>query len=803
MVSLAGKNTTGYLAGTQAMASSRTTVAPPSNRVRLIVASSVMLTFISFWRAAAIVLNDLGSSAFYAGGIAEQAIGASAPWFILGIMLFSFAVRAVYVESCSMFTRGGVYRVVKEALGGGFAKLSVSALMFDYILTGPISGVSAGQYITGLLNELLIVANQYHWLPPALMDAHGAPISLNMNYSSALLAAAVTIYYWWQNIKGIEESSDKALRVMQITTVMVVVLFIWGSYSVFMRGSHLPPAPIPSNFHFSDDALGFLKGRGLPIFGLFGILMAFGHSVLAMSGEESLAQVNREIEHPKLKNLKRAAIVIAIYSLIFTGGATLLASMLIPNYERTHIYPDNLIAGLAMFMVGPMVWRILFRVFVVVVGFLILSGAINTSMIGSTGVLMRVAEDGVLTDWFRKPHARFGTSYRIVNMVFVLQMATIIITRGDVIMLGEAYAFAVIWSFTFNSLSMLVLRWKYKGERGWKVPPNIRVGKTEIPLGLLSVFLVLLCTATVNLFTKPVATVSGVAFAVIFFVIFSISERINKRRHAQTAKEMKDHFQLEHQDTIDRETVAIRPGGVIVTMRDINHPIALKWTLGRTNTDERDVVVITVRLMGAGGPEYLSAEEQSFSEHEQMVFTKAVSVAESFGKKVSLLVVPAGDVFTALAQTASSLEVESVVSGSSSSLTAEEQAFYMGQAWEALPEPKRQFNFCVVSADGDYKVFYIGPHAPSLSPEDVQLVHRLWLNMRRDPSASDLHHSDIITYALTRLAGHYAREKVEILRDLKNYRIASTPATLRLGTPDAAANEVAQSPRAVKQTRDQ
>src|ERR1035438_779596 len=84
--------------GNLTMASTRTTVAPPSNRVRLIVASSVMLTFISFWRAAAIVLCDLGSSAFYAGGIAEQAVGAAAPWFILGIMLFSFAVRAVRSE---------------------------------------------------------------------------------------------------------------------------------------------------------------------------------------------------------------------------------------------------------------------------------------------------------------------------------------------------------------------------------------------------------------------------------------------------------------------------------------------------------------------------------------------------------------------------------------------------------------------------------------------------------------------------------------------------------------------------------
>jgi amino acid transporter len=742
-----------------------------------------MLTFISFWRAASIVLCDLGSSAFYAGGIAEEAVGAAAPWFILGIMLFSFAVRAVYVESCSMFTRGGVYRVVKEALGGTFAKLSVSALMFDYILTGPISGVSAGQYITGLMNELMTVANQSHWLPPALIGSDGSPFQFNMDHTSAVFAAVVTIYYWWQNIKGIEESSAKAMQVMQITTIMVVILLVWGCYSVFLKGAHLPPAPIVQNLKFSDDALGFLKGTKLvPVLGLFGILMAFGHSLLAMSGEESLAQVNREIEHPKLKNLKRAAIVIAIYSLIFTGGATLLASMLIPTWERTHIYQDNLIAGLAMYMVGPIFWRIAFRIFVVLVGFLILSGAINTSMIGSTGVLMRVAEDGVLTDWFRKPHRKYGTSSRIVNLVFILQMVTIIASRGDVIMLGEAYAFGVIWSFTFNSLAMLVLRWKYHGERGWKVPPNITIGKTEIPIGLLSVFLVLLSTAIVNLFTKSVATVSGIVFAAAFFIIFTISEHQNQKKHAITARQMKDHFQLEHQDTISRESADIRPGGVMVTMRDPANPFALKWTLSRTSTDDQDVVVISVRMMGVGGPEYLSAEQQSFSEHEQMIFTKAVSVAESFGKKVSLLVVPAGDVFSALVQGANSLEMDSVVSGVSSSMTAEDQAFHMGQAWEALPEPKRQFNFYVVDPGGQVKVFYIGPHAPTLSPDDVQLVHRLWLNMRRDPSMLDLHHSDIITYSLSRLAGQYAREKQDILRELRSYRAAGSQDNQRLGS---------------------
>src|SRR5882672_7147635 len=102
------------------------------NKTRVVVATTILLSFISFWRAAAIVLSDLASSAYYVGGIAEEAIGKSAPWFILGVMLFSYAVRAVYVESCTMFTRGGVYRVVMEAMGRPLAKLSVSALMFDY-----------------------------------------------------------------------------------------------------------------------------------------------------------------------------------------------------------------------------------------------------------------------------------------------------------------------------------------------------------------------------------------------------------------------------------------------------------------------------------------------------------------------------------------------------------------------------------------------------------------------------------------------------------------------------------------------
>src|SRR5438045_148038 len=263
--------------------------AASSPAARVLVASSAMLAFISFWRVSAIVLNDMGSSAFYAGAISEHFVGKSAPWFILAIMLLAFAVAGIYIESCGMFVRGGVYRVVKEAMGGTLAKFSVSALMFDYILTGPISGVSAGLYLMGLLNELL---------------HHAHMRTLPMNEGAAFFGILVTLYFWRENVKGIRESSEKALRIMYVTTVMVVLMVGWCCYTIWVRGAHLPPWPHLRNITYlkgqTGRPLGWLRYSSLPYtVGIIGIMIGLGHSVLAMSGEDTMAHVYRVIEHPK------------------------------------------------------------------------------------------------------------------------------------------------------------------------------------------------------------------------------------------------------------------------------------------------------------------------------------------------------------------------------------------------------------------------------------------------------------------------------------------------------------------------
>ena len=693
--------------------------------MKVVVATTAMLSFISFWRAAAIVLNDLGSSAYYAGGIAEQAIGHAAPWFILGVMLFSYAVRAVYIESCTMFTRGGVYRVVKEAMGGTLAKLSVSALMFDYILTGPISGVSAGQYIVGLIAQTTTYFG-HPWEPSKDV----------VNLLAAGFAVLITVYFWWRNTRGIRESSEDALRIMYVTTTMVVLMIFWSGLTILTHPDkqRLPPSPAPHNLSFNHNAVGWLpkiapgalqavppepeQNRTEPryglvpnagiLLGLIGILTAFGHSVLAMSGEETLAQVNRELEYPKHQNLVRAGLVIFCYSLLFTSLVSFFAYAIIPDHVRPQ-YFDNLISGMAMNLAGPWSLKLLFQAFIVLVGFLMLAGAVNTAIIGSNGVLNRVSEDGVLTEWFRAPHKKYGTTYRMINLIVLLQLATIIGSRGRVYALGEAYAFGVIWSFAFKALGVLVLRFKDRSPREWKVPFNVPLDGLEIPLGLGAITVLLFSIAGINLITKQVATISGVAFTLIFFIIFLVSEQLNERKRRRTPPEV-DQFNLETQTIVSSASAEVRPGNALCLVRDYGTLAHLSKALEIIDTEKQDVVVATIRVSRGPhtGYERISVHHL-FTTYEQVLFSKVVALAEEVGKPVRLLVVPASSVFVGAAHVAARLESAEIITGRSSALSLRKQAQYLNRAWNTLPDkPQRSIRLLIIEQTGETHEFYLG-----------------------------------------------------------------------------------------------
>lgn len=670
----------------------------------VIVVSTAMLSFISFWRASAIVLCDMASTVYYIGGIAEHAIGKAAPWFILGVMLFAYAVRALYMESCSLFVRGGVYRVVRQAeialfgnrLGGMTAKLSVSALMFDYVLTGPISATSAGLYLVGLINTLLPMAN---------IHAH-----LSSNFFAMLFAIGVTFYFWWENTKGIPESSDKALKIMIATTVMGVIVVAWSLLTLALRGFEWPPlAPV-----FGPEAWGWLgkfKGSIRPL-GLLGITMAFGHTLLAMSGEESLAQVYRELEAPKLKNLKRTGFIIFLYCMLLTSLVSFFAVMIIPDSVRLSQYSDNLISGLTMYFVGPEGLKLFFQAFVVFVGFLILAGAVNTSIVGSNGVLARVGEDGVLPDFLRKPHPQYGTSYRLINLTVALQVITLLLSRGDVYMLGEAYAFGVIWSFVFKAMAIIVLRFYDKSPREYRVPGNIRLGNREIPLGLVTIFLVLFFTACVNLFTKQVATIYGSIFTAVFFTVFTISEQINKRKQGHVVPKAiegltehghVDPVNMTRVDALTPEACGVsKPNRFVVAVRDPGNLVHLKRVLKELHPhDDVDAIVMTTKVAKSY---QLEGDISKPTEDEEVLFTQIIAVAEKAGHSVIPLLVPSNDPFHAMAQTVYDLGANELIVGKSGKFSPEIQMEHIAIAWgKVRPSSGAPLRIRIIWDTSEYK----------------------------------------------------------------------------------------------------
>jgi len=765
-------------------------------RINVLVVSSVALAFISFWRAAAIVLCDLASTAYYIGGISEQAIGKAAPWFIFGVMLFSYAVRAVYVESCTMFTRGGVYKVVKEAMGGSLAKLSVSALMFDYVLTGPISAVSAGQYIVGLGFQCV---NYVRATPIDFTTDHWQTVG---NTLTVLISIAITVYFWWLNIKGIHESSDKALRIMQLTTVMAVIILAWSGLTLMVHPENLRMPPFHPVFTETSKDPGRLPSAGwlenLPrLLGSIGIIVAFGHTLLAMSGEESLAQVNRELEAPKLKNLLRAGFVIFLYSMLLTSLISFLAVAIIPDgkrvatelvvngheakvqgadyrvvdylrkgpdghdwgYEITdysgdypvfakdtqgnkvkvaldlsqnHVerdtggYRDNLIEGLCHYLIGPTWAKLTVAAFVVFVGFLILAGAVNTSLVGANGVLNRLAEDGVLTPGFLKPHSKFGTTYRMINIIAILQLITIVASWGDVNTLGEAYAFGVIWSFVFKTMAMVVLRFRDKTPRQYEVPLNIRLGPRkaprvaaletndrsngnghgplsegvhagvdnggsaavahdvnhiDLPIGIMIIFLILLSTALINLITKKTATIWGVGFTVAFLTAFVILEKISLRRRGGLHNAHLEQFNEKVSDRITPEVLGLNhPNPILVAIRNPKSLATLKRVLSETNTDKRDVVILTCKTLPPL-MQGITAQERSIDDNDRAVLTRVVTVTEEAGKQVFPLVLPTNNPLYAIATAARDLNASEVILGVSEKMNPDVQVEQFALAW--------------------------------------------------------------------------------------------------------------------------
>jgi hypothetical protein len=322
-----------------------------------------------------------------------------------------------------------------------------------------------------------------------------------------------------------------------------------------------------------------------------------------------------------------------------------------------------------------------------------------------------------------------------------------------VFILAGLYAFGVIWSFAFMSLAVVVLRYKNPGNREWRVPGNITLFGKEIPIGLFIISTILFVTALVNLCTKSEATIAGVIFSGVFFGIFTYSEhRVSKTNKGKP--EGLAQFRVYGNEELGSNELGVRPGNVLVAVRDPRNLYYLREVLRRTDTTKQDLVVMTARLYQrehSFSARTVYEANEIFDHYEQELFTAAVTVAEKEGRPVSLLVVPAGDVFDAIVVTAQRLGSSRIVCGLSNKLTTDEQAKLTGDAWERLPEPRPRLIIEVHEPGGKVREYPLGPHTPRMRPKDLELMHRVWLDITCDPKYAGAHHYHVVALALEEL----------------------------------------------------
>lgn len=303
-----------------------------------------------------------------------------------------------------------------------------------------------------------------------------------------------------------------------------------------------------------------------------------------------------------------------------------------------------------------------------------------------------------------------------------------------------------------KALAVLVLRFKQPQAREWKVPLNFRLRGTEIPLGLGLITVALFTLATVNVLTKKVATISGLSFTAVFFITFEVSEHVNRRRKAAEQAPGMEEFRLSASEDVTTESVSVRPGNVLVAARNPHHLDHLVKTLEKTDTRRLDILVVTVHRTVAQGEASSLNVDQVFSADEQLLFSRVVSLAERAGKHVELLVVPGDDSWLALVQVAQKVASSRIVAGLSPKYDSAVLGKVVGEAWEKLPAPRPALSLEVVLGQEKSVFFNLGPHPPRLWPEDVDLLHQLWLDLSTRGFGAKLRHRDVVGVALRRLA---------------------------------------------------
>ncbi len=713
---------------------------PPRHPIRVVLSSTALQPFVSVRKAAALAIAQLGVAAFFMPGIARDTLGESAVWFVIAAAVVAAFVRAIDIESWALLIPGGLSSRVTRAFGQRAAGPAKAAALVERILLGALACVVVGHYVAGVSATAI-----GGWR----FTGNVRPEDL-----TTLIAAGVIGLLWLRARLGREVTRDTLARAVWIGIGIVVLAMVWGVITLARRGFDLSPLLVP------PPTPAITPWRPLDV--VLAYVLGFALTLPVIGGGDALARAAHELTPPRVRALRRTALLALVFTLVATGLGTVMVLLLVPASEQA-LWANAPLAGLAQYLDGPSSLRDVMAVALAAAAALILMPAAHAAFRDTEQMLHRASSDGTLPEGLASLHARFGTPARAVDVTVAAMILVVLASGARITWLARGYAIATAVLLMLTIAALVRLRRLHKSPVAFKARGNLRLKTRELPLGLLA-------TAAV-VATSAVATIlvgDGAAIAVgILIAALSLWFTMGARPPATVAIDPDDStFDLLLAAELSPNQIEARPGNVLVPVRN---PHLLAHVVGALQTaGDRDVVVMTARLLDVDVGEE-GASQTTPTPYERRLLSDVVALAERVGRPVRLLIVPTRNVVDAIVGTVIRLRSSDVYVGESSTLSAEDQARLLGEAWERADKPEAlDVRLVVYHRSGRADTYHLGAHPPSLTSGDLDLIHRLWLDAVKSVGPH-VHHDDVVRAALKQmeqqLTGPQRDDAVAAIRD--------------------------------------
>ena len=675
----------------------------------------------SVWKAAALGIAELGAGAWFVAGIAGATLGGTMPWFVLAASILGIFVRAVDVESWSMFLTAGLVGRTEAAFGRAAGRVAAAAVVAERLVLPALACMIVAHYSRGIISPQV--------------PAHTLSRSMTAEDLFTVIAAVLIGLLWIRSRMGLDLPTGGIARGVWGGVVVLIVLAVYGIVTVVRTGGvgpgllRLPFPSLSPSAHPVALALSWVAGLGL-------VLPVVG-------GGEALARAAHEFAPPRIQALRRTSLLVILFSF---AGTTLLAFafiLLVPQPD-VHTWVEAPLAGIAAHLAAPDWLRHVFSVLLACAAFLMLIPAAHEALQDAEQTLRRLSAWHALPETLSMPHPRFGTLARAIDVTAAAAIAVLIASSGRVAWLARAYSIAIAATLVIKIAALVRLRAMRLGPRPFSAPFNLRVGGRELPIGLVGVAIVLASGAVAMLLAADIPAIAAAGLLLGLVGLFTMSARNSATSQATEP----DALELLSSSDVLLRQVDARPGSVLVCVR---HPHSLAHvSAALQGSGDRDVVVMTVRLLGADVDDDESTETTA-TPAEQQLFSHVVALTERLRRSVRLLIVPAHDVFDAIASTLVRLRSSEVYGGESASLSADDQGRLLGEAWDRADKTgDLQVRLVIYHHSGRTAAYHIGAHPPSLTATDVELIHRLWRDAAK-VIGPHVHHHDIVRAALIQM----------------------------------------------------